>query len=194
MPRLFTAIRLPPDIALQLARFKTPLPGARWVTPTDYHITLRFLGDVENPIAREFADNLSRIELDGFEIALCGFGVFGGHDPKVLWAGIEAPPQLDALYRAHENAARAAGMRPERRKFKPHVTIARFRHARVEAVSRFLQRHAASMISTIYIDRFQLMSSKPRTGGGPYATEEEFDLRNYSWPEDIWREDFDELS
>ena len=61
MPRLFTAIRLPADIAMQLARFKTPLPGARWVEPADYHLTLRFLGDVEIPIAREFADNLSRI-------------------------------------------------------------------------------------------------------------------------------------
>ncbi len=184
MPRLFTAIPIPADIAGQLYCFKMPLPGARWIEPADYHLTLRFVGDVDNMVAQEFADNLSRIELDSFDIVLRDFGVFGGRDPKTLWAGIEASPQLEALYRANENAARAAGIRLERQKFKPHVTIARFRHARTEAISRFLQRHTAAMISSMQVDRFQLMSSKPRTGGGPYVTEEEFGLRNCSWPEE----------
>lgn len=184
MPRLFTAIRIPTDIAAQLARFREPLPGARWIEPQNYHLTLRFIGDVTNPVAREFADHLSRLELDGFEIRLRGFGVFGGHDPKALWAGIDAPSQLDALYRANERAARAAGLKPERQKFKPHVTIARFRHTRIEAVSRFLQRHAASASMPIYVDRFYLISSKPHSGGGPYVVEQEFALHNYAWADE----------
>ena len=184
MPRLFTAICLPADISAQLARFRTPLPGARWVEPENYHLTLRFLGDVQNQVAREFADALSYIDSDGFEMSLKGFGVFGGQDPKVLWAGIEAPPQLEMLYRAHEYAARTVGLKPDRQKFKPHITIARFRRTRDEAVSRFLQRHATSVSGSIYVDRFQLLSSKPYTGGGPYVIEQEFALRNYVFSEE----------
>jgi len=184
MPRLFTALALPLEIAAELHNFKAPLPSARWIDPANYHITIRFIGDIKNTIAEELADNLAQYEADSFEIQLSGLNVFGGHRPKTLWARVLPSPQLDMLYRAHESAARKAGLTPARQKFKPHVTLARFRNTRIDAVSKYLQQHADWTSKPVLIDRFLLMSSKPRTGGGPYVVEEEFSLRNYSaWTE-----------
>ena len=129
MPRLFTAIEVPDEIRDELYRLRMPLPGARWMKPESYHITLRFAGDIGNVAAREFAANLSRIEPDGFELRLSGLGAFGGDDPHAIWAGVELTPQLEDLARAHEKAARNAGLAPETRAFKPHVTLARLKHS-----------------------------------------------------------------
>ena len=143
MPRLFTAIEVPNEIRDELYRLRIPLPGARWMKPESYHITLRFAGDIGNVEAREFVANLSMIEPDGFELRLSGLGVFGGDDPHAIWAGVESTPQLEDLARAHEKAARNAGLAPETRAFRPHVTLARLKHSNVGsrgALSDALQR------------------------------------------------------
>ncbi len=176
MPRLFTSVPLPTAIADQLARFREPLPGARWLDPADYHITLCFAGDIDNRTADELAHSLARIEAYGFDLTLKGFGVFGGGDPRLLWAGIAPSPLLERLYQANERAARAAGLQPQRRAFKPHVTVARLRHARRDPIARFLQRHAVAESAPFEVDRFHLMSSKPHKGGGPYVIEQTFPL------------------
>ena len=99
MPRLFTAIEIPDDIGEELHRLHMPLPGARWIKPENYHITLRFAGDIGNTEAREFIANLAHIETDGFELRLSGLGVFGGDDPHAIWASVAPEPQLDELAR-----------------------------------------------------------------------------------------------
>ncbi|HRN85592.1 MAG TPA: RNA 2',3'-cyclic phosphodiesterase, partial [Hyphomicrobium sp.] len=86
MPRLFTALALPPALADQLAELAMPLAGARWIEPEDMHITLRFAGDIDNPTAREFHAALSAIEEPAFTLKLSGFGAFGGQQPRTLWA------------------------------------------------------------------------------------------------------------
>ena len=194
MPRLFAAIPLPAAVAGALARFQQPLPGAKWIDPNDYHLTLRFAGDVDNIVAREFADFLRRIDINVFEMRLTGFGAFGGNDPRVLWAGVDAGPELVALQRAVETAARSAGLKPERQQFKPHVTVARLRHSRPDAVSKFLERHAGARSPVFLVDSFALFSAKPRTGGGPYVIEETFPLAGYDFAadaEEFLEPDFD---
>ena len=176
MIRLFAGIPVPDRIGQALARIKQPLPGAKWVEPENYHITLRFAGDIDNAIAHEFADFLSRIDVDAFSLGITGLGAFGGNDPRVLWAGIEPSEGLMALQRATEMAARSAGLKPERQQFKPHVTLARLRHSRPDAVSKLLQHHGALESPAFLVDRFVLYSSKPRTGGGPYVVERYFAL------------------
>jgi 2'-5' RNA ligase len=176
MPRLFTGIEIPDDICEFLARLKSPLPGARWLEPANLHITLRFAGDIENHVARDFANELAAIEVPAFEIRLAGLGVFGGNAPRSLWAGVEAGPELETLARANERAARAAGLAPERRAFKPHVTVARLQHTRPEAVAKFLEHSGAFRTEPFVVERFVLFSSKPQTGGGPYVVEDEFPL------------------
>lgn len=176
MPRLFTGLALPDDIRMRLAALKAPLPGAKWVDPSDLHVTLRFAGDIDNRTAREFTDGLARIDVDCFEIRLAGLGVFGGNDPHALWVGVEAPPELDSLMRANERAARNAGLKPETRSYRPHVTVARIRNGRIDPLARYLQRHGAFRLPPFLVTEFVLFSSKPGVGGGPYVTEARFPL------------------
>ena len=176
MPRLFTGLEIPDDVRAQLQRLAAPLPGAMWVDSRNYHVTLRFAGDIDNGRARELAAELGRVEGRAFTMRVTGLGVFGGRDPHALWAGIEAPPELEALARANERAARQAGLKPETRAFHPHVTLARLRHSRDDALARYLGRHGAFRSPDIFVGRFVLYSSRPTVGGGPYVVEETFGL------------------
>ncbi len=181
MPRLFVGIELPDDIRDLISDLEAPLPGVRWIDSDNLHLTLRFVGDIDNRQAREFADFLSGIDVDAFEMHLDGLGTFGGKDPRTLWAGVSAGAPLDALARATERAARAAGLKPEGRTFKPHVTIARLNKPRIEALTRFLSRHGRFRSPTFVVSRFVLYSSKPLVGGGPYVVEEAFPLSGAAW-------------
>jgi 2'-5' RNA ligase len=178
MPRLFTGIEIPAEQREELARLRQPLPGSsRWLEPENLHLTLRFAGDIDNVQAREFADHLAAITVDAFEVRLAGLGAFGGNEPRSLWAGIEAGPELEALARANERAARAAGLAPEPRTFKPHVTMARMKYASAADVARILGRIGAFRSRPFTVGRFVLFSSRPKIGGGPYVVEETFPLR-----------------
>lgn len=184
MPRLFTAIEIPDALRPELKALHLPLPGARWVKPEDYHLTLRFAGDVNNIVAREFAANLGGIVADAFSLRLSSVGTFGSHDPRALWAGIETSPALDFLARAHERAARNAGLPPEKRSFKAHITLAHLKNSNPEAVARYLSRYAAFRSEPFAVTNFVLLTSKPVTGGGPYVKEEMFPLQGAAWAQD----------
>ena len=112
MPRLFTGIELPEEIQDLLGGLQVPIAGARWVEMDDLHLTLRFVGDIDVRQADEFLSELSSIDEMAFPMRISGLGVFGGYQPKTLWAGIDAGPQLEALARAHDRAARNAGLPP----------------------------------------------------------------------------------
>lgn len=186
MPRLFTGIEIPDEQREQIARLKMPLPGGgRWTEPTDLHLTLRFVGDIEKPQAQEFADSLESIDLDAFELRLSGLGVFGGNEPRSIWAGVEDSPALEALARANDRAARSAGLPPDAHPFKPHVTLARLKHANADEVARVLQRLGAFRTAPFIVSRFVLFSAKPKTGGGPYAIEEAFNLRGGEYASEL---------
>lgn len=177
MPRLFTALEIPDDIKAELYRLHLPLPGARWMKPEDYHLTLRFAGDIDTAHAREFADNIASIEADVFELRLSGLGAFGGNDPSSVFAEVAPSPQLEALAKAHEKAARNAGLAPDKRAFKPHVTLARLKNSQSQAVARYLTRFGGYRSEPFFVSHVALMSSKPGVGGGPYGIEEIFPLR-----------------
>lgn len=177
MPRLFTALDVPDEIRDELYRLHQPLPGARWIDPANYHITLRFAGDIDKARAYEFMANLARIEIDAFELVISGLGAFGGNSPRSIWAGVEPNDKLEALARAHERAARAAGLAIEKRPFKPHVTLARLNGTGVENVAKFLTRYSGYRSEPFFVGEALLMSSRPSVGGGPYAIEDRFPLR-----------------
>lgn len=174
MPRLFTAIEIPQAIRLRLSLLRAPLGGAKWIEAEDMHITLRFAGDIDGRTADELVDFLAGIRARPFPVTIAGLGAFGGRDPRVLWAGVEAGEPLDALYRANDRAARSAGLEPEGRAFKPHVTLARMRGARQEAVARFLAENGPLRMEPFTAERLVLLSARPGTGGPPYVVEAAF--------------------
>lgn len=174
MPRLFTAIEIPQAIRMRLSLLRAPLGGAKWIAPEDMHITLRFAGDTDGRTADEFVDFLAGVRARPFLVTIAGVGAFGGREPRVLWAGVEAGEPLDALYRANDRAARASGLEPEGRKFKPHVTLARMRGVRQEAAARFLAENGALRAEPFTATSFVLLSARPGTGGPPYVVEATF--------------------
>ncbi|MGI9480146.1 MAG: RNA 2',3'-cyclic phosphodiesterase [Hyphomicrobiaceae bacterium] len=189
MPRLFSGIELPADIREDLQRLQQPLPSTRWLQPENLHITLRFLGDVAPPVGREFAANLASITFDPFPIRLIGLETFGGDAPRVLFAAVEPSPALLDLARVHESAARRAGVKPESRKFTPHVTLARLQAPRIEPIARYLSRLGGFTSQPFLVSRFVLFSSKPNTGGGPYVVEQAFPSSMGSFDDMEWDDD-----
>lgn len=176
MPRLFTAIEIPENLRQRLGLLRAGLRGARWIDPENYHITLRFVGDIDGATAREFAQALARVRQSAFEIRLDGLGIFGERKPRALWAGVEPSAPLLSLQRAHERAARAAGLPPEPRNFKPHITLARLNGGQPEDVARYLELQGGPLGASFRANRFVLYSSRASTGGGPYVVEQAYAL------------------
>ncbi len=176
MPRLFTALEIPAEVVPRLEMLRGRLPGARWIRPENYHLTLRFAGDIDEPQADDFVEALSEIAVEPFALKLSGIGSFGGRKPRALWAGVEDCEPLMRLQRAHERAARKAGLAPETRNFLAHVTIARLKGAEPGAVAHYLSSVGAFQLEPFPVEDFVLMSAREGSGGGPYVVEARFAL------------------
>ena len=176
MPRLFSGLEIPPDVAQRLSSLRGGIEGARWVDPGNYHVTLRFIGDVDNATADRFDEALERIAGRPFVMALDGVGAFGGRKPRAVWAGVTANGALGELRRANEHAAQKAGLQPETRNFHPHVTLARLRGAKTDAVARYLGERGSFLSEPFEVKRFVLFSSRDSRGGGPYVIERSYSL------------------
>jgi 2'-5' RNA ligase len=176
MPRLFTGLEIPSDVRQSLSILRGGLPGARWIDPENYHLTLRFLGDVDGTTARDFAQSLGDIAASPFELGLDSLGSFGGRKPRAIFASVAPSNALQALQRAHERAARAAGLPPEPRNYTPHVTVARLRGTSSASVATYLERQGAFSSEPFEVTRFVLFSSRASVGGGPYVVEAAYPL------------------
>ncbi|MGQ2968379.1 MAG: RNA 2',3'-cyclic phosphodiesterase [Allorhizobium sp.] len=177
MPRLFTALEIPRNAAMSLSLLRGGLPGARWIDVENYHITLRFIGDVDGRTADEIVDRLDRIDRPEFSLTLNSIGSFGSKKPHSIWAGVSAAPELYALQGEIERICQRIGLPPDPRKFTPHVTLARLKASRVEDVVHYLGGRGDFHTMPFRIGRFVLLSSRESVGGGPYLTEEVFPLR-----------------
>ncbi len=177
MPRLFTGLEVPYDVQLALSLKRGGLTGARWIDPENYHITLRFIGDVDNHVADEVSYELDRLShSDGFRIRLSHLGAFGGDKPRALYAGVENSEALQRLQAAQERVLRRAGLEPEARKFVPHVSLARLRGAFAPEVAAFIHNAGHFVPLEFTVGRFVLFSSKASVGGGPYLVEQSYPL------------------
>ena len=176
MPRLFTALEIPRDAALSLSLLRGGLPGARWVDVENFHLTLRFIGDVEGHVADEVANALDRVRRPTFNLALSGVGQFGGKKPHSIRAGVAASPDLFALQAEIERICQRLGLPADPRKFTPHVTLARLKNASPEAVANYLSARGNFSTMPFRVGRFVLMSSRDSVGGGPYIVEEAWPL------------------
>lgn len=176
MPRLFAALEIPHNAAMSLSLLRGGLPGARWIDVENYHLTLRFIGDVEHHVADEFADALSRVRRFEFRLGLSGLGVFGGKKPRSLFATPTASPDLTELQAEIERICQRLRLPADPRKFTPHVTIARLRNTPPEQVARYLSGRGNFHVPPFAVNRFVLMSSRESIGGGPYIVEESYPL------------------
>jgi 2'-5' RNA ligase len=176
MPRLFTGLGIPPEIGAALARFRGGIPGARWVEPADYHITLRFLGDVPEDLAADLCEGLAESRArDPVEVVLDGLACFGGDKPRAVLASVASSPALVDLQVEQERICRRAGTEPERRKYTPHVTLARLRReATPEAVAMYLSQAGIFEPLQFRVSQFALFSARDSIGGSPYVTEAAF--------------------
>src|SRR5215510_5836897 len=115
MPRLFTGIEIPPEIAQSLAGLRGGLPGARWIDPENYHLTLRFIGDVDHTVAREVISLLGRVRRTSFELRVEDLKSFGGRTPRAVVAIVAPTSGLIELQAEHERLMQRVGLEPEGR-------------------------------------------------------------------------------
>ncbi|MGE0844734.1 MAG: RNA 2',3'-cyclic phosphodiesterase [Flavobacteriaceae bacterium] len=179
MPRLFTGIEIPEATRRAISQLRAGVPGARWIDPENYHLTLRFVGDVDRRMAQEIAEALDRVERPAFDISFGSVGAFGGNRPHALWAGVRASPELMDLQAEQERLMQRIGLPAEGRKYQPHVTIARLRGASLPDVARYLDTYGDFRAEPLTVGRFVLFSARQFEGGGPYLVEEAFPLLDY---------------
>jgi RNA 2',3'-cyclic 3'-phosphodiesterase len=186
MPRLFTGLEIPPDAVAMLTGLRGGLTGARWIDPENYHLTLRFIGDIDNRTAHSVAEMLDRIHRPAFSITLDGVGVFGGRKPHSVFASVASSQPLTALQAEQERLMQMLGLPPDPRKFAPHVTVARLRGVPPAAVATYIESRGGFYWGPIGISRFVLFSSRSGQGGGPYVVEEAYSLEggDFDYDED----------
>lgn len=176
MPRLFTGLEIPDTVAAHLATVRGGLSGARWIDPENYHLTLRFIGDIENGMAHEVHECLTRVHRRPFTLSLTGLDVFGGRKPHSIFAAVSASQELFALQAEHERMFKAIGLPPDSRRFTPHVTVARLRNVSPGPVANFLETRGGFTTMPFEVGRFVLFSARAGSGGGPYVVEETYPL------------------
>jgi len=176
MPRIFTGLEVPAEVAQSLAMLRGGLQGARWIDPENYHLTLRFIGDVDDVTAREVASLLGRVRRRALELRFAELSSFGGRHPRAIVASLSQTPALMELQAEHERLMQRVGLEPEGRKFTPHVTLARLRDVSSRQVAEYLSARAMIQPLPFRASRFVLFSSRASVGGGPYLVEAAYPL------------------
>ena len=176
MPRLFTGLEIPSDIGQALATLRGGLPGARWINPENYHLTLRFIGDVDDTVAHEVASLLGRVKRGAFDLYMEGLTSFGGRKPRAVVANVSPAQALLDVQAEQERLMQRIGLEPEGRKYTPHVTLARLRESSSRDVAEYLAARGFFRTSPFKVSRFVLFSSRASVGGGPYVVEASYPL------------------
>jgi len=175
--RLFVALALPDHLRSRLSGLCNGLPGARWVAPENLHLTLRFIGEVDGDEAEDIDAALSGIRCPRFTVTLSGVGDFG--DDKRLrsvWVGVEPNETLDRLKAKVDHAVQRAGQSPDKRKFKPHVTLARFKSHPGDKLQSYFTERALFRSEPFQVDDFTLFSSYLSHEGAIYSPEAVYPL------------------
>ena len=177
MIRLFAALHVPEEITLALRHRQTGVPGARWRPTEALHVTLRFFGELNEPLAAELDDGLATIRAPAFEVQLQGAGAFGEHDHmRAAWAGVAENPALRHLAAKCETAAKRAGLKAETRTYRPHVTLAYLKRAEPPKVAAWVQENNLLKSPAWRATEFGLYSSWSGPDGSRYDLERTYPL------------------
>ncbi len=193
--RLFVALSLPPEVAQSILLIQGGVPGARWMTREQLHLTLRFIGEVDGRDAAMLDDALAAIAAPAFSLQLHGVGQFGNKEHRpgkvrsgfpsgrattikshTLWAAARKSDPLDHLQRKVDSAIRRVGQSQDAHKFMPHVTVGRLRNPEGGKVIEWLTHHALFTSPEFRVDAFHLYSSRLTSDGSVYAVERDYVL------------------
>ncbi|MBX3431118.1 MAG: RNA 2',3'-cyclic phosphodiesterase [Hyphomonadaceae bacterium] len=177
--RLFAALSIPDYVAERLLPLMKGVGGAKWRPRENLHLTLRFFGELAEPVAEDLDSELEAATRHHkpFDIRLKGAGTFGGADPHALWIGAASSEPLTQLAAACEKAARRVKLKPEPHRFTPHVTVAYLSGASLDRVQRFEQELARFETPPFRVESFGLYSSMTRKSAPSlYRLEAEYPL------------------
>ena len=176
--RLFVGLTLPHAIRTRLSFLGGGLPGVRWVRPENYHITLRFIGEVPNWRAEEIDLALAGLRAPGFAVCLGGVGTFEkAGRVNALWVGVQRSGTLEHLQAKIETALQRAGLERERRRFAPHVTLARPGDGiAADKVAAWVQAHNLFRSEPMEVEHFTLFSSQLGKEQAVYTPEIDYPL------------------
>lgn len=178
MIRLFVGLSLPETHRQQLALIQHGLKGARWISPENLHVTVRFIGEVDEDVAEDLCAALDQVTSPPFDLTLTGVGTFG-RPPHSLWAGVaDRPGQTLAHFQSTvESALVRAGLDPEGRKYSPHVTLARCKKSTSrERLGAYLEGHGDFALPEFRVNEFTLFQSHLGQGGAHYTPYAVFDF------------------
>jgi len=176
--RLFTAITIPDDIKAKLEELFIPIEGLKWQQKSQMHLTLRFIGEVDKRMAKTVTDELEKVKVASFLINLSRLGSFPRKgNPKVVWIGVKENSSLNDLHARIELACRDAGLEPDERSFKPHITIARNKGADGEKVRSYIENQTVPDFEPIQVTDFLLFRSELTANGAIHHIEKKFALQ-----------------
>ena len=168
MHRLFVAIRPPEPIRDLLIDAMDDSADFRWQDEEQLHLTLRFIGEVERPVADDLAAALSHVQATPFDIRINGVGRFEQRNAGALWAGVEPKEPLANLAAKVERVCQQGGLEPERRAYHPHITLARWKGRRTRELADFLERKRGLVSEPFEVDAFTLFESRLSRHGAHY--------------------------
>lgn len=173
--RLFVGIAMPDEVADRLGMIGGGIPGARWVARNNLHLTLRFLGDTDAIQAEDLIEALHRLPPVQVVVRIAGLGLFGDRRrQQQLYADVEPTPELGHLNQKLEQIAQRCGFEPERRRFHPHVTLARMRNPDKRRLGQFLEANACLSLPAFETGTFTLFRSHLGSEGAMYEPLVEF--------------------
>jgi 2'-5' RNA ligase len=176
--RLFVALAIPDSVAQNIMLIQGGVPGARWQTRAQLHLTLRFIGETDGRDAAMLDDALAGIEAPAFDLQLHGVGQFGNKQPHALWAGVRKSEALEHLQRKVDTAIRRVGQPQDAHKFTPHVTLARLRNPEGPKLIEWLTHNALFTSAEFRVEAFHLYSSRLTGDGSVYAVERDYSLED----------------
>lgn len=170
MIRLFAALPLPDELRTRIGGLQGGIDGANWVPPENLHITLRFIGEVPEDRGEDIVAALDGVRWPDFPVTLDGTGHFGtGDRARAIWVGVRKSGALAGLHEKIEAALVRVGFPPEGRKFTPHVTVARLKHAKANRVVRWLEASGAFVAPPFAAREFTLYESRLGRHGPVYT-------------------------
>ena len=174
MRRLFFGLEIPAQVEARLLKARAVVSGAKWQSVEQMHLTLMFLGDVEEESLSAVCEAARHIPLAAFELSVTGLGCFGQPcAPRNLWAGVQPAAPVASLHSAIKGQMENLGLTTESRAFRPHITLARFKR-QPGSVQSLLAEYGEMAFGSFQVDQFVLFESEQRSGGSVYTVIERF--------------------